>query len=64
MRGLEAVWRCDNVYTEAYFSPLGLASDGVVDRELVEEKADKILFGASSSDVTILVVGDPFLVQN
>lgn len=32
----------------------------VADREMVEEKADGILFEAQVSDVAFLVVGDPF----
>ncbi|XP_068635424.1 probable diphthine methyl ester synthase [Aristolochia californica] len=75
LRGLETVKRCDKVYMEAYTSLLsfGLSPDGlsaledlygrsviVADREMVEEKADCILFEASRSDVAFLVVGDPF----
>ncbi|KAK8955224.1 putative diphthine synthase [Platanthera guangdongensis] len=75
LRGLEAVRSCKNVYIEAYTSLLsfGLSLDGlsrleklygktiiVADREMVEEKVDRILIEASESDTAFLVVGDPF----
>ncbi|KAK9220414.1 hypothetical protein WN943_009065 [Citrus x changshan-huyou] len=75
LRGLEAVKKCDKVYIEAYTSLLsfGLSTDGLstleklygkpialADREMVEEKADKILSESQESNVAFLVVGDPF----
>ncbi|KAK6115792.1 hypothetical protein DH2020_008061 [Rehmannia glutinosa] len=75
LRGLEAIKKCSKVYMEAYTSLLsfGITSDGlstlemfygkpiiVADREMVEEKADNMLFEAQVSDVAFLVVGDPF----
>ncbi|KAL8466775.1 hypothetical protein ACS0TY_035723 [Phlomoides rotata] len=75
LRGLEAIKKCSKLYMEAYTSLLsfGLTSDGlsklekiygkpvvVADREMVEEKADDMLFEAQVSDVAFLVVGDPF----
>lgn len=75
LRGLEAIKKCSQVYIEAYTSLLsfGITSDGlskleevygkpiiVADREMVEEKADDMLFEAQVSDVAFLVVGDPF----
>lgn len=75
LRGLEAVKKCDKVYIEAYTSLLsfGLSTDGLstleklygrpitlADREMVEEKADKILSESQDSNVAFLVVGDPF----
>ncbi|KAJ7949718.1 Diphthine synthase [Quillaja saponaria] len=75
LRGLEAVKKCKKVYMEAYTSLLtfGLSTNGLstlenlygntiilADREMVEEKADDILFESRDSDVAFLVVGDPF----
>ncbi|XP_078169004.1 tetrapyrrole (Corrin/Porphyrin) Methylase [Carex rostrata] len=75
LRGLDCVRKCAKVYIEAYTSLLsfGLASNGlskleelygkeiiVADREMVEEKADRMLEEALDSDVAFLVVGDPF----
>ncbi|KAJ0963169.1 hypothetical protein J5N97_028296 [Dioscorea zingiberensis] len=75
LRGLEAVQSSSKLYVEAYTSLLsfGLSSDGlsrleklygkpvtVADREMVEERADEILSEASESNVSFLVVGDPF----
>ncbi|KAL3634244.1 hypothetical protein CASFOL_021298 [Castilleja foliolosa] len=75
VKGLKAVKKCSKVYMEAYTSLLsfGITSDGlstlekvygkpiiVADREMVEEKADDMLFEAQVSDVAFLVVGDPF----
>ncbi|XP_074268325.1 putative diphthine methyl ester synthase isoform X1 [Silene latifolia] len=75
LKGLEAVRKSDKVYIEAYTSLLsfGISSDGlsnleklygksviVADREMVEEKSDGMLSEARHSDVSFLVVGDPF----
>lgn len=46
---------CEYLQEEVYGKPIIVA-----DREMVEEKADDMLFEAQVSDVAFLVVGDPF----
>lgn len=72
VRGLKVVKSCARVYLEAYTSILcyGLNVSElesfygkkliIADRELVEQRSDEILDGASVVDVCLLVVGDPF----
>ncbi|KAI1727617.1 tetrapyrrole (Corrin/Porphyrin) methylases domain-containing protein [Ditylenchus destructor] len=72
VRGLNAVRKCSKVYLEAYTSILcyGLEKEKLeefygkelfwADREFVEQKAEDMLDEAKTSDVALLVVGDPF----
>uniref|UniRef100_A0A1A9WLZ1 diphthine methyl ester synthase n=1 Tax=Glossina brevipalpis TaxID=37001 RepID=A0A1A9WLZ1_9MUSC len=70
VKALEIVKRCSRVYLETYTSILGCHKEELevfygrplllADRDLVEEKSDEILTGASEEEVALLVVGDPF----
>ncbi|CAG9764817.1 unnamed protein product [Ceutorhynchus assimilis] len=70
VKGLEIIKKCDRVYLEAYTSILTCGTQAleefygrkliVADRDLVEQGADDILEGAKTSDIALLVVGDPF----
>ncbi|XP_066249117.1 diphthine methyl ester synthase [Euwallacea similis] len=70
VKGLEIVKKCDRVYLEAYTSILSCGTEAleafygrkliIADRDLVEQGANDILQDASTSDVALLVVGDPF----
>merc|ERR1719293_83183 len=62
VKGLEIVRKCQRVYLEHYTSVLGSCTkeelEAFFDREGSNE--DEILKGASTDDVAVLVVGDPF----
>lgn len=70
VRGLEAVRSCEKIFLEAYTSILGVdknrleefygKSIDLADRELVESGSDNILGEARTSNVALLVIGDPF----
>ncbi|KAL6780002.1 hypothetical protein ACKKBG_A14620 [Auxenochlorella protothecoides x Auxenochlorella symbiontica] len=70
VKGLEAVRKSERVYLEAYTSVLLVPKEQleefygrpviIADREMVEMEADTILQGAQTSDVSFLVVGDPY----
>lgn len=70
VKGLEIVKRSSRVYLETYTSMLTVGKDKleefygreviVADRDLVEMEAEEILKEADSTDVVLLVVGDPF----
>ncbi|XP_055373911.1 diphthine methyl ester synthase [Condylostylus longicornis] len=70
VRGLEIIKNCDKVFLEAYTSILCCSKEDlenfygkpliIADRDLVEQGAEEILTNAASSDVALLVVGDPF----
>lgn len=70
VRGLEAVRSCEKIFLEAYTSILGVdknrleefygKSIDLADRELVESGSDSILGEARTSNVALLVIGDPF----
>jgi diphthine methyl ester synthase len=69
VRGLEAVKSCDKIFLEAYTSILGVdkerleafygASITVADRNMVESEAEQIYEPAKTTNVALLVVGDP-----
>jgi len=70
LRGLEAVRSSTRVYLEAYTSILTVQKARLeelygkplilADRDMVEAESDEILRDASTQDVSLLVVGDPF----
>ncbi|XP_011550520.3 diphthine methyl ester synthase [Plutella xylostella] len=69
VRGLEIVKRCDKVFLESYTSILTVGKEGLeefygrqlilADRELCESSIDEILREAKTSEIALLVVGDP-----
>lgn len=69
VRGLECVKQCSYLYLEYYTSVLGVDKDAleafyekpiqVADRDFVENRADEIYMQAKSSNIALLVVGDP-----
>ncbi|KAG7167091.1 uncharacterized protein LOC121868821 [Homarus americanus] len=69
VRGLEVIKKCERVYLEAYTSIISGGKEGLekfygrevilADREQVEQASDDLFVGAGSSDVALLVVGDP-----
>lgn len=69
IRGLEIIKKCSRVYLEAYTSIISAGKDGlerfygreviIADREQVEQASDDLFAGAGTSDVALLVVGDP-----
>ena len=69
VRGLEAVKSCDKIFLEAYTSILGVDKEKleafyckpitVADRNMVESEAEMIYEPAKTSNVALLVVGDP-----
>ncbi|GAB0097699.1 Diphthine methyl ester synthase [Sergentomyia squamirostris] len=70
VKGLEIIKRCVRVYLEAYTSILSCGQESLedfyerklilADREMIEQHSDEIFAGAETSDVAVLVVGDPF----
>ncbi|KAF9508226.1 hypothetical protein BS47DRAFT_1377760 [Hydnum rufescens UP504] len=70
IRGLEIVKNATRVYLESYTSILMVDKERLeafygrevilADRDMVETASDEILSHASTSDVALLVVGDPF----
>jgi len=70
VKGLEIVKKCERVYLESYTSVLTCGQKQLeelygreiilADRDLVEQGSDVILDVATSADVALLVVGDPF----
>ena len=70
VKGLEIVKKCSFVYLESYTSKLSCSVSSLeelygkkvilADREMVESKADEILFRAKDKDVALLVIGDVF----
>lgn len=69
VRGLECVKSCSHVFLEYYTSVLGVdkavleefygKSIEVADRDFVETRAEEIYLQAKTSNVALLVVGDP-----
>ncbi|XP_068210067.1 uncharacterized protein Dph5 [Palaemon carinicauda] len=69
VRGLEIIKKCSRVYLEAYTSIISAGKEGlerfyereviIADREQVEQASDDLFAGAGTSDVALLVVGDP-----
>ncbi|XP_045614825.1 uncharacterized protein Dph5 [Procambarus clarkii] len=69
VRGLEVIKNCERVYLEAYTSIINGGKEALekfynrevilADREQVEQASDDLFVGAGSSDVALLVVGDP-----
>jgi len=71
LRGMQAIKGSARVYLEAYTSILMIEKDRLeafyekplilADREMVETQSDDILHNAGTEDVSLLVVGDPFV---
>uniref|UniRef100_A0A7E4VD33 diphthine methyl ester synthase n=1 Tax=Panagrellus redivivus TaxID=6233 RepID=A0A7E4VD33_PANRE len=72
VRGLETARACEKIYLEMYTSILSYGLDRTelnaafgkevieADREMVEQLADQVLDEATTADIAVLVVGDPF----
>ena len=69
VKGLEAVKKCGKIYLETYTSILQVRVRNLekfygkkiieADRDLIENKADRILDDAKQGDAALLVIGDP-----
>ncbi|XP_050070745.1 diphthine methyl ester synthase [Anopheles maculipalpis] len=69
VKGLNIIKQCERVYLESYTSILSCGQEKLeefygrklilADREMVEQRADEILEGATSQSIAFLVVGDP-----
>uniref|UniRef100_A0A182SEX1 diphthine methyl ester synthase n=1 Tax=Anopheles maculatus TaxID=74869 RepID=A0A182SEX1_9DIPT len=70
VKGLNIIKQCERVYLESYTSILSCGQEKLeefygrklilADREMVEQRADEILEGATAQSIAFLVVGDPF----
>ncbi|XP_035892047.1 diphthine methyl ester synthase [Anopheles stephensi] len=70
VKGLNIIKQCERVYLESYTSILSCGQEKLeefygrklilADREMVEQRADEILDGATTQSIAFLVVGDPF----
>lgn len=70
VRGLEIVRKCDPIYLENYTSLLQCSVQDLeqfyskkiipADREFMENHTEKIVIEASTKNVAVLIIGDPF----
>lgn len=69
VRGMEILESCDSIYLESYTSPWkglqGLEERGIeveeIERSEMEEEAGELIDEAATSDVAVLVPGDPLV---